>query len=216
MRHPDSKELQRFVDGELNRRHARKISAHLDECPECTEAVEAIRGTGDLLRLAFDQTIDDAELDGFADRVMEGIELDKPVPVTERVRVWFSEVFKHRRKFWAPPLALAGAAAAALLIVVFVGEEMPNRDLPGGSTVLSVSFGNSVDGTVFELEDKDGSTTAVIWVDESKSAPDAGEASLDSKGTTHLAGKSTTKSSMGAIIAARSLSFWGVIGEKVT
>lgn len=56
-----------------------------------------------------------------------------------------------------------------VLVVLTVGSEAPPMERPPSSSVMSVSFGSSVDGTVFELEDKDGSTTAVIWVDEGKS-----------------------------------------------
>jgi hypothetical protein len=101
--------------------------------------------------------------------------------------VWIGEFFRYRRRVWAPPLALAGAAAAVLVVVFAIGRDaptIPTTHGSQGSAVLSVSFGSTVDGTVFELEDKDGSTTAVIWVDQGKSPADGvnGEAG-GAKGT---------------------------------
>jgi hypothetical protein len=215
MRHPDSIELQRFVDGELNSRKARELSKHLDECAECSDSVHAIRGTGDLLRFAFNDVLEGAPLEGFADRVMEGIEKDSKTPWFEGLKVWFDEVFKHQRKVWVPPLALAGAAAAALLITLSFGDELPNREVPNGSTVLSVSFGSSVEGAVFELEDKDGSTTAVIWVDESKTSNDEGEASLAQPPSKVVYAKSLTKTPLDAVLAANGLPCWGALEAKV-
>lgn len=131
-----------------------------------------MRATGDLLRLGLDEVMDEAPLEGFADRVLDQLERDRPAPWSERVSIWVGELFRHRPKVWAPPMALASAAAVALLVALTFNGEAPSRQVAPGSSVISVSFGNSVEGTVFEVEDKDGSTTAVIWVDQSKSEPD--------------------------------------------
>lgn len=74
MRHPDPQEFQRLVDGELSRRRAHKLSAHMRSCPECAAVVERIRATGALLRLAVDDMIADAPLEGLSDRVLSAIE----------------------------------------------------------------------------------------------------------------------------------------------
>lgn len=187
MPHPDPQELQRLVDGELGARRTRALSEHARGCSACAEVIDRIRGTGALLRMAMDEAADDVgpDLDGLADRVIAAIEAEpRPLPWTERLRVRLGEVFRYRRRVWAPPIALAGAAAAVLVVVFALGRDAPPLERPEGSAVLSVSFGSSVDGTVFELEDKDGSTTAVIWVDQGKSPADgaSGEAG-GAKGT---------------------------------
>jgi anti-sigma factor RsiW len=172
MSHPDPQELQRLVDGELGARRTRAVSQHAKSCSGCAETLDRIRGTGALLRMAMDEARDDVapDFDGLADRVIAAIEAEpRPLPWTERLRVWLGEFVRYRRRIWAPPLALAGAAAAVLVVVFALGRDAPTIERPQGSTVLSVSFGSTVDGTVFELEDKDGSTTAVIWVDQGKS-----------------------------------------------
>lgn len=169
MRHPDPKELQRLVDGELSRRRTQKLSEHTRSCPKCASAVERIRAMGDLFRLASDDALEDAPLDGFADLVMGKLEESpRKLPWTERTKAWFSEFYKYKRHIWAPPLIGVGAAAAATLIFFGVYTSPPPVERPPGASVLSVTFGSTVDGTVFEFEDKDGSTSAVIWVDESK------------------------------------------------
>jgi len=183
MSHPDPQELQRFVDGELGRRGTRNVSEHAHRCTECAETIKRIRATGTLLRMAMDEAVDEAPLADLADRVMAAIQAEeKPLRWTERLRVWLGEFGRHRRRYWAPPLALAGAAAAVLVVVFAFGDDAPSIERPQGSTVLSVSFGSTVEGTVFELEDKDGSTTAVIWVDQGKSPADGVSSEGGAKG----------------------------------
>lgn len=175
MGHPNPQQLHRFIDGELSVRRTRKIASHLEGCSECAEVVERTNATGDLLRLAADEIIAEAPLEGFADQVMARLAAEEaPLPWTERIRAWVSEFILYQRKVWVPPMAVAAAAAvAAVLVFGFRGspvtDSMGTAELPQGTTVLSVSFGSSVDGTVFEVEDKDGSITAVIWVDRAKS-----------------------------------------------
>ena len=51
--------------------------------------------------------------------------------------------------------------------MLFVGEEAPQRRIPQGSTVLSVSFGSSVEGAVFQLEDGTRFPARVVeWVQD--------------------------------------------------
>ncbi len=175
MTHPDSQELHRYADGEISQRRSRKVAAHLEGCSECTDEIRRIRATGDLVRQASEELVAEAPLEGFADRVMARIEVDEqPLPWTARLRTWLGEFFRYRRRVWAPSLGLAVAAAAAVLLAIGLRQPDPvpppqTAELPSGTTVLSVSFGSSVNGTVFEVEDKDGSTTAVIWVDNAKS-----------------------------------------------
>ncbi len=217
MKHLDPEWLQRFADGELGRRQTRKVAAHLENCSACTETVERIRSTGDVLRLAFDEMIADAPLEDFADGVMAKLdEEERPLTWVEGIQAWFSEFFRYRRRVWVPSLALAGAATAALLVAITIGPEFPSRNLPGGTSVISVSFGSTVEGTVFELEDKDGTTTAVIWVDESKTTPSDSEARRGrSRSNLWYASKLKQKSTSTVTLAAR-IAYRGASGAKTT
>lgn len=186
MRHPDTEEFQRLVDGELSRYRAHEVSAHIRSCPECAASVERMRATADLVRLAVDDMVSDAPLEGLTDRIMAELETEKVqerLGWVERLRTWSGEFVRYRRRVWAPSIALAGAAAAVALVVITYGHEVPQIEHPPSSTVMNVSFGSSVDGTVFELEDKDGSTTAVIWVDEGKSV--ANDSNTEAKQGVH-------------------------------
>jgi anti-sigma factor RsiW len=169
MAHLDERDLERYVDGELGRRRSRAVAAHLETCETCTAAVDAIRGVGALLRTMADELADGAPLDGLADRVLAEAKRQAPLPWTERALAWLGEFGRHQKKIWVPSLATATAAAVAIVVFVSVGSTppaTPEASMPPGSAVLSVSFGQDVGGTLFQLEDKDGSTTAVIWVDE--------------------------------------------------
>ena len=176
MSHPDPDLLERYVDGELSRRRRRDVETHVEGCDGCASAVGELRRVGALVRMASEDAAAEASLDGLADAVLEAVQKDeRPLPWSVRARTWLGEFARYQKKIWVPPLAAAGAAAAALLIVVGVSGPAPTPDapsaLPPGSNVLSVSFGSTVDGSLFLLEGKDGTTTAVIWVDEGESEP---------------------------------------------
>jgi hypothetical protein len=215
MRHLDAMTLQRYADGELGARRSRVVSAHVESCAECAAAVERVRSVGDALRLAFDEQLAGGVLDGFADRVMATVAADpRPLPWRERAVAWLGEFTRYRKRIWAPSLALSGAAAVALLLVVAVGADVPARSAPAGSSVLSVSFGSTVDGAVFELEDKDGTTTAVIWLDESKTAPGDTEARRGAlNGLQSHAAKSKNKTSSALAGAFEGIA-WEIPGAK--
>lgn len=178
MDHLDQRAIERYVDGELGRREAADVAAHLEGCADCAAAVEAVRGVGVLLRAMAEDAASEAPLDGLADRVLEAIGREKPAPWTERLATWLGETFRYRKKVWVPSFASAAAVAAAVVVAVLVAGRPPVRPeaaTPPGSSVLSVSFGQEVEGTLFQLEDKDGSTTAVIWVEEEEPAPPGSE-----------------------------------------
>ncbi len=204
MAHPDIQQIQRFSDGELDKRRARDVEAHIRDCPKCTVTVNQLEKIGQLVQLAAHQINIDVNMDGFADAVLERISDEKAeqsVSWREKIKVWLGEFVRYQRRIWVPTFATAGVAGATLLVVIGVAQQqqisasdlpstplssdsasmigagslssssnvMPGAgSLPPGSNVLSVSFGSSVDGALFQLEGKDGSTTAVIWVDEGK------------------------------------------------
>ncbi len=178
MDHLDQREIERYVDGDLGRREAAAVEAHLEACRDCAAAVARVRSVGTLLRAMAEDVAAEAPLEGLADRVLEAVARQRPAPWTERLAAWLGETFKYRKKVWVPSFAAAGAVAAAAVVALFVVGPDPVRldpGLPPGSAVLSVSFGQQVEGTLFQLEGKDGSTTAVIWVEEGEPAPAGSE-----------------------------------------
>jgi len=184
MTHPETTELQQWLDGELSRRRARNVDGHVQSCGSCRQAVQELEATRDLLRFALNECADDPALTSLADHVLAAVETQERLPWRERWRTWLAEVAQHQRRLWLPPLAVGTAAAVALVAVTFfvshappVGVELTDptggasaslgAGVPPQSEVISVSFGNTVQGTLFQIEDKDGSRTAVIWVDGS-------------------------------------------------
>ena len=172
MAHPDDRQLQMFADGELGPRKAREVERHAASCPACAAAVEGVRGLGGLVGSALEAASSEARLDRLADSVLEAVRRGRPVPWAERAKVWLGEVGRHRKRVWVPSLAGASAAVAAMVLVLSLHHGPGPTDLPVGSNVLSVSFGASIHGSLFQLEGKDGTTTAVIWVDEGASDPE--------------------------------------------
>jgi anti-sigma factor RsiW len=184
MTHPETTEFQRWLDGELSRRRAQKVDGHVQSCGSCRQAVQELQTTSDLLRFALHERADDPALAGLADQVIAAVESQERLPWWESWRTWLAEVAQYQRRLWLPPLAVGTAAAVALVAVTFFSshappagveltapEEVASASLgtaaPPQSEVISVSFGDAVQGTLFQIEDEDGSRTAVIWVDGS-------------------------------------------------
>lgn len=97
--------LEDYSSGELPRRDAKRLTAHLESCHECREALEDARLSGRLVAV-FSEAVDLGP--GFTQRVMAQIH------VAER---WVRE----QRSFWRPieawswRLALSASLALALL-----------------------------------------------------------------------------------------------------
>jgi hypothetical protein len=117
-----------------------------------------------LIREATLAELEPVIFEGLAQRVMAGIEEERPVPLGERVRLWIEEFLEHRRRVWVPAMAFA------LLLVVAGGvwqlqPPVPPPE-PGGSAVVSIRAGGE-SAIVFDIPSQDGlSSTAVVWVND--------------------------------------------------
>ncbi|HEV2314587.1 MAG TPA: zf-HC2 domain-containing protein [Candidatus Acidoferrales bacterium] len=107
--------LEDYSSGELPRRDAKRLTAHLESCHECREALEDARLSGRLVAV-FSEAVDLGP--GFTQRVMAQIH------VAER---WVRE----QRSFWRPieawswRLALSASLALALLFTYGLRSNTP-------------------------------------------------------------------------------------------
>ena len=105
-----------------------ELTAHLERCPACREALEASRMGRELLQSRLEPA---GEPDGaFAIRVMAAIRAEE----------------SRRQEFWRPLEFLASrlalsAAVALLVLAVYVYEAAPNRDLAQNLAQAEVSEG---------------------------------------------------------------------------
>jgi anti-sigma factor RsiW len=111
-----------FVEDELSQRERRSLENHLTDCPRCSQAVEELRATVDLLTALPSYETGPAFEEEVMDRIRSGEAL-RPGIVE-----WISERVSAA---WLRPVFLSGAAASALYIAFLVGSAyMPSAN-PG-------------------------------------------------------------------------------------
>jgi len=118
--------LEDYVNGELSRAEAERISAHLASCSNCRAALEDARLAAQLVSAAFVPVADPGP--GFVRMVMARID------VAER---WM----KEQRSFWRPFEALAWRLAfSAALVLAFLfayGIRLSHQQQTAGPAVVS-------------------------------------------------------------------------------
>jgi len=129
-KHIQAEELSAFIDGDVEESRARGIRSHLGECQACSQTAEELRALkNDLSALA-------------------GVEPRRDLwPAVQRAREpgvsWW-------RRFWMVPTAAVAGAAAALLIVLVLGRpvdvEKPVGPLSAMETVAKaeVEYRNAI------------------------------------------------------------------------
>ncbi|MGH9782109.1 MAG: anti-sigma factor family protein, partial [Candidatus Acidiferrales bacterium] len=117
--------LEDYIGGELPRREAERLSAHLDGCRECREALEDARLAGRLVAV-FDEADDPGP--AFTRRVMAQID------AAER---WVRE----QRTFWRPIEVWSWrlAFSAALAIALLFAYDLKTASVPPAAATQTVS-----------------------------------------------------------------------------
>jgi len=173
--------LQRYLDGELGRREHLRVEARLAARPEDRAALERLRAIGALLRESGEGQLEGVSFDGFPARVMDGVRAERRRPgLLERLGVWLGEFIEHRRRVWIPASAVAGAAAAALLVLPLASAvpESPgvaagdsriavfsgSRDVEAGSEIVSVT--GAPGWRSYQVASDHGEPVAVAWIGE--------------------------------------------------
>jgi anti-sigma factor RsiW len=163
---PTNETLILHDDGELSAGERVAIDAHLCTCATCDAVLSGLRAVSSLTRGALDAELAEVSFAGFTQRVMHGIEEERPVALVERVRVWLEEFVANRRRVWVPAVAFAVVLA---LLGGFWELRPPPPPEPGGSSVVSIRAEASA--IVFDIPSQDGlSSTAVVWVNDEEPA----------------------------------------------
>jgi len=153
----DDRDLQRYFDGELRPRRARRIREEIEADAGARGRIAALESMRGMVRSASADAVDEADFGGLWARVRAGIEHEPPLGLRERLGFWL------RR--WGVVVATASAAAA---VVLFVLVRPAHRPPPSNDAVIeSLDVGPEAVGTIFTIagSGETGQTT-VIWVTE--------------------------------------------------
>ena len=176
--------LERYHDNELRSSKVKEVEKLLSDSPDHQQSLREMARIGDLLRLMNEESQEAVSFDGFEHRVRAGIKTAQAPGFAERLRIWTSEFFEHRQAIWIPSVAVAGAAAAILLILPLFADQSgqlrhpspsdkgeiwmasdSNSSLQLHSTIELVNFGEAT-GSKYEISDGQGGTVGVVWIEE--------------------------------------------------
>lgn len=164
--------LSPYVDGELTPEERQLVEQHLQNSKESAAQVADFRAGDGLMRNALDMQADDVDWKKFTEDVMARVTPEK-LPLFERLKLTFSEMFLYQR---GPMVAgLVGAAAAvaiAIPLTMSLVGQAPEGYGAGRVEVQTVSVDTeaTVKPVVFETESGD----AVIWVVDAPEKKDGG------------------------------------------
>lgn len=148
--------LSAFADGELGAEEAEEIRRLLEADPAARALLEDFQAMSTALRATLEEIGEEADFEGFADRVMARLEPERPAaaPAPEKRRRF--EWWVRRRA----PLFAGAAALAALAVVVGPGlwdDSTTERVLlagdPADAQVLAMSTQGEHGATLFKTSE---------------------------------------------------------------
>lgn len=152
------RELQRFFDGELSPRQARKVAERLTQDADELRRLEALEEMQLALRGATEDAADEANFTNLWARVQQGVEADKEARAGGFAGRWLLR--------WG--VALASAAAAVVLAIVLLNPAHTPR-VRNDCVIESLEVEAGATSTIFTIDDPEvADATTVIWVDEAQ------------------------------------------------
>jgi anti-sigma factor RsiW len=150
-----NKELQRYFDDEIGRRHAERVRRQLERSPEDRARLSNLGTMRSLIRDASASAVEGASFDRLWAGVSAGIAAQRPLGVGERFRLWL-------RSYGLVTASAAAAIVLALFLLLPLNGE-PRNDCE----IESLDADPSTVSTIFTIysPEKDDKTT-VIWVSD--------------------------------------------------
>lgn len=166
--HVDDEKLQRYFDEETSAGESTIVRRHLQECQPCSARLHKL----EKLRGLFSEMVSDVgeapAFDAMYASIRTGIEKQKSAGFGERFRLFANDAVTYRRGAVVSAAAVTLAAAAAL-VLMWRGSFSSDDEMPSGARgtqVEEVQFGQNSAGTVFQIENGDGTSAAVIWIND--------------------------------------------------
>lgn len=165
--------LSPYVDGELSPEDRQLLEQHLANNKESAGQVADLRAADALMRHALEMQADQVDWKAFTEDVMGKVAKEK-LPLGDRIRIWFSEMFTYQR---GPLMVGFAAAAVAVLVAVPLTLKFGAPEGYGANQVrvqsASVDDDSPYKPVVMETESGD----AIIWMVETN--PDGGKKKKD-------------------------------------
>jgi len=151
----DDRDLQRYFDGELSPRQARRVHERLQRSPEDRDRMASLHNMRAMLRQAHQETVEEPGFDHLWAGVEAGLEQQRPLPLGERLWTWM------RRN----GLILAPAAAAAVVLLLLLAPADQPPVARNDCEIESLEVGQDAVSTIFTIDDpEETGETTVIWL----------------------------------------------------
>lgn len=159
--------LSPYVDGELSPQERQLVEQHLQNNKESAAQVADFRAGDALMRHALDLQADDVDWKKFTDDVMARVTPEK-LPLFERLKVQFSEMFLYQRgTFIAGMVGAAVAIAVTVPVLMKLSATAPEGYAGSKVEVQTVSLDQDSEGVqpqAIQTEQGD----AIIWTVDAK------------------------------------------------
>lgn len=184
--------LSAYFDGELPPEMAQAIESALVGCPECQQELEELSILSELARDGFEAPANEVDFSNFPDQVMARIRTEEAIGSVEGVKVEretqsSQNLFETITAFLGELLRferpLAGAAAAALVVLVVVGLQ--------GSEVEEQAVSDTKNPTVAQQKQVTANDIQPAVAKKSPATPSSSEPS--DKSATQVAVKKTNR-----------------------
>jgi anti-sigma factor RsiW len=181
--HVEEELLQRYFDGALEAQNAARVSQHLESCASCGARHRALSKLKRAIAVAADERAQGVDFEALFARIEQGVRegaaqgaaAQNVVSLQDRAR-------RRQRAIWLPATGVVAAAAALLLFLRSAPTTQPQSATPAAgetsqgaasltgttnSEIEQVDFGSNA-GTVFEIALSEGTSTPVVWIDDSE------------------------------------------------
>lgn len=164
--------LSPYVDGELSVEERQQVEQHLAASKESADQVADFRAMSGLIRHTLDTAADEIDWKEFSNDVMARLVPEK-LPLLERLKLSFSEMFTWQRGPLLTGAALASAAAAIAAVVVTSGNAVGYGQATMEVQAVTIDSDAKVLPVVMQTQGGD----SIIWVVE-EPAPDAAKSEV--------------------------------------
>jgi anti-sigma factor RsiW len=150
--------LEKYFDGEVDKRERTLIEKHLEECPACQEALKSLEGLRNLISPPTAESVPEEDSLRLWQNIRREIRLSDKPTWTESLWSWLRIFSPSQKRVWMP------AAAAVALLLIFVApyffKKAPSfRD----SSVVEYVQSDTNNVMVYQTEKED---VTIIWLFE--------------------------------------------------
>ncbi len=150
--------LEKYFDQEVTDEERFLVEGHLQDCPECREALKSMEELRSLMRAPVEEAVRKEEFPWVWQKIEREIRLQEKPTWRESLRSWLDITPRFKKKVWIP-------AAATLVVLLFLTTQIILKKTPSypEASVVEYVESQSDNVMVYQLEEP---KVTVIWLFE--------------------------------------------------